>query len=596
MDLLGLKLDHADFLLTLGDGGKNDIAKFPEKQLAIIRYACCTNLRFLANCVLRSKGGKMISLSESVQGKIIDALLKPDPLKDFNEWDSMKQFVVLASRGMLKSTIGAAFLTQVILCCPDIRILVISGALGKSKTILETARNPFLNNDVLRFLFPSWLLEEKDIKADSFVCPKRDKGLNYRDPTIAISSFESVKAGGHYEIVLFDDATNEINSKTIDNCQKTIDQYDDTYPLVEPGGYRVFLGTKWNDNDLPANIKNESDESERLRGKPTAKYFSLPVWTVKKDGTAAEVTARTSREKVGGLTSDDVILTWPEKLDNSYCFGLYHKRKDFFYSQYLLDTTAEQQRSFLPATLDKQMIPSSEIRKMVPNHDAAFFIHWDMAGVITKGKPKSETDYSCGIAGMFKKSTAELFIIKCVLAHFTGTDDASAAIVNFFKETSQLGPVSGHSIEDTGGSRLFADSIERATQTLKPNKWVPINYIIPESIHGAKNIRIAGLASAMKAGFVYIANDMNYVSEVRAQLSNWDITATRRKDDAPDCIASIWKHYRNLIQPNSVNIMETDGPVLSWEPETLTEAPDPHADEKANADIEWLSKDTVLFN
>jgi hypothetical protein len=217
------------------------------------------------------------------------------------------------------------------------------------------------------------------------------------------------------------------------------------------------------------------------------------------------------------------------------------------------------------------------------------FIHWDMAGVLTAGKPKSETDYSCGIVAIFKNSTGEMFVVNSVLAHFTGTDDTSKAIVNLFKWAENLGPIHGHSIEDANNTRLFADSIERAVQTMKPRKWIPINYIVPDnSIRGAKNARIAELASAMKAGFVYIAADMNYAAEVKAQLKNWDITSKRRKDDAPDCIASIWQHYKGLIEANKINVMQTDGPVLSWEPDIVPdEVPDPHADESA-ADINFL--------
>jgi hypothetical protein len=599
MDFSKAKLDKLNFRLALDDvddGETANISKFSKPALDAVRYACLTNLRFLANCVLRGRSKKFLSLNEAVHGQIIDALIRPDPDVDLEDWDPIKQCIVLASRGIIKSTLGAAFLTQVILCCPDIRILIISGKLKKAESILKTARNPFLENHVLRFLFPEWAIEEGDVKVGEFTCPKRDKELNYRDPTLETSSFDSVKAGGHYEIILFDDATNEINSNNVENCEKTHDQYGDTYPLVEPGGYRIFFGTKWNDSDLPSHIKASSDDQLVITGQPTTKYFTMPAWVLRTDGNPTELEQRSLRERTGGLTPADVVLTWPEKLTEKFLFTYYREDKLDFYKQYLLDTTAEQQKSFLPETVERQFITNAKMRSIVPYHEYMVFIHWDMAGVLTRNKKKSETDYSCGFVGIFDKSTGKLYFVNCILAHFTGTDDTAKAIVQLFMWAEKYGPIHGHSIEDANNTRLFEDSIERAVQVLKPKKWMPVNYIVPDMASKAKNARIAGLASAMEAGSVFFSKEMPYNAEVKAQLKNWDINSTRRKDDAPDCAASIWKHYKSLIAPNQITSLQTDGPVLSWEPEGPVEAPDPHADEKANADIEWLSKDTVLFN
>ena len=125
-----------------------------EPELEVVRQACLTSLRFLANCILRPPNAKkMPSLVEKVHGRIIDSFLKPIPGTDWDEWSDLDEYVTLASRGMLKTTLGAAMLTQIILCCPDIRILIISGKMDKAESILALARDPFLSNEVLRFLF-----------------------------------------------------------------------------------------------------------------------------------------------------------------------------------------------------------------------------------------------------------------------------------------------------------------------------------------------------------------------------------------------------------------------------------------------------------
>jgi hypothetical protein len=589
MDLTNATLDSLDFRLSI-----DVVSRMTKEEVEAIRMACLTNLRFLANCVLRPPNSKKFpSLLEKVHGRIIDALVKPSPYQDLEDWSVTKEAVILASRGMVKSTIGGAFLTQVILCAPDVRILIISGKMSKAESILGIARDPFFTNEVLRFLFPEFAIEQSDLRVGEFITPRRNPELNFRDPTLETSSFDSIKAGGHYELIFFDDATNEINSNNIENCEKTHGQYDDTDPLVEPGGYRIFFGTKWLDDDLPAHIMKKSNVEREITGQATATYFFLPAWTLKTSGTPVEVDQRLQREKTGGLTPDDVNFTWPEKLSARFLFPMYRGNRTDFYKQYLLDTSIEQQKSFLPEILEKQLIPGRKIKEMVQNHDFWVFIHWDLAGVVARGKKKSESDYSCGIVAMFQKSTGKMFVINCHLAHFSGGDDIAKAIVKLFMWAENIGPIHGHSIEDAAGSRLLEDSIERAAQSMKPRKWMTINYIVPDqTIAKAKNSRIAVLASAMASENVFIANDMPYIAEIKAQLSNWDINSQRRKDDGPDCIASIWQHYKGMIEPNAISSLQTEGPILSWEPEGPIDAPDPHAEEKENADIAWLSNFT----
>ncbi len=207
-------LDTLNFRLSF-----EQIQSMTPQEQGIIREACQTSLRFFANCVLRpSNAKKFPTLVEKVHGKIIDAFPKCDPNKPIEEWSAFDEHVVLASRGMLKSTIGAAWLTQAILCAPDMRALIISGKIDKSQSILEVARKPFLTNMVVRFLFPEWAIDDSNLNAEEFTTPRRDPEIDYRDATLTVASFDSVKAGWHGEIVLLDDATNEQNSNNMENC------------------------------------------------------------------------------------------------------------------------------------------------------------------------------------------------------------------------------------------------------------------------------------------------------------------------------------------------------------------------------------------
>jgi len=485
-------LNDLNFRLTIAD-----VQKLSKQQQDELRLQCQTDLRFLVNCVLRPANSKKFPpLLEKVHGKIIDSFPRPNPKIDSGEWDHRDEFVTMASRGMLKSTIGAAFITQCILCAPDIRILIMSGKLDKAESILAIARKPFFSNQVIRFLFPEWAIEEEDILQKEFTCPKRNRELDFRDPTLSLASFDSVKAGGHYELILLDDATNEINSSNLENCEKTHGTYDDTDELIEPEGYRVFLGTKWHEEDLPAYIVRKGIEEKEKSGDETVGYFVLPAWTLRIDGTPKEIEARNLREKNGTLNPEDILLTWPEKLNAKFLFRRYRKNRADFYKQYLLDASLEDTpKSFTQEILNRQITSPNDLAQ-IPYHDRSVVCHWDLASAFTGRRPKSQTDYSCGVIAVFQNSTMKMWIAQVVLAHFNGSADYANAIVSLYRAGEYFGPIVGHSIEDAMGARHLEDQINDVVRkTAKPHDkpFRSITWELPNNELNAKNIRIAVL-------------------------------------------------------------------------------------------------------
>lgn len=579
-------LDQMQFRLTVAD-----LRKKSDQELNQIKVLCQTNLRFLVNCVLRPPNLKKFPpMSEKVQGRIIDALLKPSPDMESEDWDTHDEFVALASRGMLKSTIGAALLTQIILCAPDIRILIISGSINKSRSILAMARNPFASNEVLRYLFPEWALVEIE-GTEEFTTPRRNPELELRDPTISISSFDAIKAGGHFEIILFDDATNEINSNTMENCEKTHGTYDDCDPLLEPGGYRIFLGTKWHTEDLPEYIRKNGESDREKTGESTVKYFVLPAWTLRTDGSQKEIDARKIREKNGVLLETDVDLTWSEKLTARYLFKRYRKNRADFYKQYLLDATVTEQFSFTDEILNKQIVARCDLNQ-IPFHDRAVVCHWDFASVYSGRRKMSENDYSCGITAVFQRSTNKMYIADARLEHFVNGDDMAAGIITMLRTAHMLGPVVALSMEDAVGIRNIESNTIRFAKEMSVT--LPgINYILPDKAYKAKNSNIAILASVMKNGQAFILSDIPFFDEIKVQFEKFTLDAKRRKDDGPDCIAQIWKYYGGQVFPLVIPGMEPEGPILTWTPDAPPTPEDPHMEERADADIDWLASFTA---
>ena len=314
----------------------DDIKSLQPSDLDELRYKVQTDLFYLANNVIRNP--KRPPLLQKVHGGICDTLIKkfptsaygyagevPGKIKPFEEWSPVKQRVILSSRGTLKSVIEAVDVVQIILCEPNIRVMLMSGKLSSAKSILKMARSYFESNHVLGALFPT-LCWDLQINANEFTTPGRTD-VELRDPTIQIATFGSVKAGARADYIKLDDATNEINQATPELVAKSIESYDDLDPIVEPGGYIDFTGTRWAVDDLPEYIKRNGEDQETETGEKNVLYFFQPIWKVKPvvdDGISSPLQLaklqreRDEREKKNRLVPEDVDLLWPEKLTAKY--------------------------------------------------------------------------------------------------------------------------------------------------------------------------------------------------------------------------------------------------------------------------------------
>jgi len=128
------------------------------------------------------------------------------------------------------------------------------------------------------------------------------------------------------------------------------------------------------------------------------------------------------------------------------------------------------------------------------------------------------------------------------------------------------------------------------------NVPVSIFWDPPESVADSKVAAITQLAGAMKRGLVQFATSIPYREElIYRQFERWSPSAKRRKDDAPDCLAQIWKRFSPQIFPHDVNPLQPSEPV-PFVPEisepVVTEV-DNHADELLYADMDRLRSMTV---
>lgn len=583
-----------------------DIQDWSPEQLDQLRYNIQTDLYFLANNILRN--AKRKPLLRHVHGNICDTLVHKFPTSErcyqgkvpgdivpLEEWSPVKERVILSSRGTLKSVVEAADVVQIILCEPNVRIILMSGKLGAAQSILRMSRSFFESNGVLGFLFPEYC-SLISVNAKEFTSPGRED-VELRDPTLQIATFGSVKAGAHGEWIKLDDATNEVNQATVDLVAKSIESYDDLDPLLEPGGYIDFTGTRWAPDDLPEYIIRNGIEMEKETGEKHVYHLFQPVWTVKKvedDGIHSPIQLaqmqrdRDERERKHRLIPEDVNLLWPEKLNARFLWPMYRKNPAKFAKQYLLNPDSVTTGVFTRTLLARQTKPLSF---MPMPHQSYIFINWDLAGISGKG------DFSVGIVGVWETS-GRLFILDCIIEQFTSSTMLCQAIVKFFKKYQP----DNHRIEAANGTEYLAGELQQIAKAAKLERAFHPGFDAPSNTKDAKQVRIRQLAGALERDMLQFYEGMDQLDELYKQFEKFSGKG-KYKDDGPDAIAQMYVKWKDSIAPKAVGYLSPSTNVVDFASEgpnvrdknfgKNAPAPDPHADERMNADFEFLKRFTV---
>src|ERR1035437_2573614 len=233
---------------------------------------------------------------------------------------STKKRMILWPRGIFKTSSIVVYIVQMILNYPNVRICFLTGGdtlakrqLGRIKRVFEKPTKRF------SFLFPEFCLVSKEVKrkifqedpkgkiaqvvngekligkmvsvlawedvpakmgnAHEFTVPCRTTDI-FAEPTFAISTARSVKAGSHYEAIFIDDLVNENNYKSVKLLEKCFDDYISICPLLEPTGYINMTGTRYTFGDTYELIQDTAKKEERELGRTIWKFSIRDCWSM----------------------------------------------------------------------------------------------------------------------------------------------------------------------------------------------------------------------------------------------------------------------------------------------------------------------------
>lgn len=276
------------------------------------RFLCLKYHQFLAGWAEEDKGDPTLPksytpiLGMDFQHDPHDVLFaqflqkRPGENKVLTDLETLtKKMMILWPRGLFKTSAIIVDIVQTILNYPNVRICFLTGGDNLAKRQLQRVKRIFEKpSKRFKFLFPEFCLESKrnpkiedetDPRAwtdeqpvmgtlHDFTVPARTN-TTFAEPTFAISTAKSVKAGSHFDIIFIDDLVNETNYRSPKLLEKCYQDYLDICPLLDPNGYIMMTGTRYSFGDTYERIQEKAKEEEKEIGRTIWKFFIRDCWS-----------------------------------------------------------------------------------------------------------------------------------------------------------------------------------------------------------------------------------------------------------------------------------------------------------------------------
>lgn len=472
-----------------------------------------------------------------------------------------KKRMILWPRGLFKTSAIIVEIVQLILNYPNIRICFLTGGdklalrqLGRVKRVFEKPTKRF------KSLFPEFCLKdvrnvkianEADERAWSSISPKMGTKYEFTipcrtteifaEPTFAISTARSVKAGSHYDVIIVDDLVNEQNFRKVEALEKCWEDYLAICPVLEPSGFMLVTGTRYSFGDTYERIQDASKEEEKLLGKTIWKFSIRDCWSfgckhcghssawhdfdvnIVQGPCIAEGCTCCGYEGDGvkNVLFPQVRTRDGRSIGHTLEFLEGEKIRlgeAFFANQYENKPIATEAQTFTQELIDAQTlfhpdnIPSFSI--------STTFIIGDLAYVGQEGR-----DYSVLFA--VRKYMGQLFIFDCDYGNWDAAAIAEHSVRFMMKHRPNI-----MYFEQFNGWDAYHNGIVAYAKTLNIEK-VPIEWRKGSQAPKAKLARIGSAKSPLKNRRLWLFAPMPGFAILTNQLVKWPKLG--RHDDFADC-------------------------------------------------------------
>jgi predicted phage terminase large subunit-like protein len=433
--------------------------------------------------------------------------------------DELKDKGYLFPRGHLKTSLITVGNTLRLVCKnPNWRHLILNARADFAEDQLVVCEEYIANGDSFNYFYPH--IRPKDLKAQSWSRSKCTVNRTAMLPnaTIEAQGILSHMTGRHMERIVFDDLVDDKNSDTLEKKKALLSAYQLTLSLLEPGGWRDMLGTRYfYDDAYNWIIKNEeyawliSQVYTGPQGRKTPPGQRTYIFPQKfNDEIYARITAGQSNYHVSCQYFNDPVDEETQTFKRSYI-------------QYFDDLRVENE--------DGQM------EDIVLAH----YIAVDPAS----GKGGNRDKTAIVVIGVDFKG--HIYVIECIYAHLT----FSQIVENTRILHDRYFPLSIIVETQTG----FIGLQETYANEIEKKGMMPVGYVYSPPTKNAKQIRIESMEPKAKAMMMFFKDNDPIIAMLIDQLVRYPAN----KDDLADAFA--WA-VRGALPPDPIGDEEDDEPVV----------------------------------
>jgi hypothetical protein len=441
-----------------------------------------------------------------------------------------KDFLLMASRNSLKSSFILVWALVFVLCCPDVRILLVSETQRLSKGFIRSFRSYWeikpKQKTKLQLLFPEYCIPVSEGSVLSFECPMAH--LSLIQSTAECTSLESTVAGNRADCIIFDDPISNLSTGNDEQIQASIDKWDLICKLREVGTPVITIGTPWAPADLYATQlkRNEADEN-----KPLA-FRIDPAFIVKPEA---------QHKDLLDLREEDIeSFLLPSRLNWRFLRKEMIANPTFFKSQNLCQ--------FVPSEEDLLKVTFTEVElrarvKPLSAFDTAMTISTVVCLDTSNFSTSRFADFCClTTAKIMKQEGKDIVVITDMKLERWRMSECAAAVVTAIHAANPNHIL----IEKTGAYAQLALEIRR--EAARRGYSLPFIYWKSGNLGNikyAKTRRIKSL-EPMISGGTFFFTPFVCLDMALSQFVLFDgltRSSSSRHDDAPDCCALLVEAY-----------------------------------------------------
>jgi hypothetical protein len=500
---------------------------------------------------------------------------------------TVKKRMILWQRGVFKTSAVRVDIVQKILNYPNIRICFLTGGDQLAKRQLATIKQFFEKpTPRFKFLFPEFCLKSVQTKkaigidsdgepvrawedrlckmgtAHEFTVPARTN-TTFPEPTFAISTAKSVKAGSHYDIIYIDDLVNETNYRSVPALEKCYQDYIDICPLLTVTGYMILTGTRYSFGDTYERIQELAKQEETETGKTIWKFSIRDCWSL-----GCANCSHTDVYHDRGIN----ILEPPCTVEGCKCIGfapngvkgvlfpeaithdgnpigdtvesLEAKRRElgaeFFANQYENNPIASGTQTFTQEIIDVQTL--HHLSQFPQPNQSFVFAVGDLAYVGEEGR-----DFS--VIYLCRLFQGQIFVYDCMFGNWDSGKVSDITMDILLKHRPNI-----IYYEKFNGWESYNNNITAKAAAMGIQK-VPIEWVKISHVKNAKLIRIGSIKGVLTNHRLWLYAGMLGFAKLVQQLLKWPKLG--RHDDFGDCLGQVVAAptgYQLTVPPTQVAV------------------------------------------